>query len=241
MAAPPARAAVVEERLTEPDISIVIPVLNEEASIASFLRLLQPYRTQGVEIILVDGGSTDGTCHNAKPFCDLIIRSDKGRARQMNAGALEAKTNLLLFLHADTLLPDNFLDLLEGFRKSPYRWGRFNVSLSGNKVMFSVIGFMINWRSRISGIATGDQAIFVKREAFDQVGAFSRIPLMEDVDLSKKLLKLSRPFCINEPVITSSRRWEVHGTWRTIFLMWKLRWKFARGVSPEVLVKEYYG
>ncbi|WP_246840971.1 TIGR04283 family arsenosugar biosynthesis glycosyltransferase [Hahella sp. CCB-MM4] len=227
--------------MTEPNISIVIPVLNEEASIASFLRLLQPSRANGAEVILVDGGSTDGTRKAAEAFCDKVIDSEKGRARQMNAGAAVARGNLLLFLHADTQLPESFLDLLSKFQQSPKQWGRFNVSLSGSKLMFSVISFMINWRSRISGIATGDQAIFVKRSAFDQVGGFSDIPLMEDVDLCKKLLKFSRPFCISEPVITSSRRWEVHGTWRTIFLMWKLRWKFALGVPPEVLVKEYYG
>ncbi|WP_245555216.1 TIGR04283 family arsenosugar biosynthesis glycosyltransferase [Hahella ganghwensis] len=227
--------------MTETLISIVVPVLNEEATIASFLRLLQPLRDKQVEVILVDGGSQDQTKKVAEPYCDRIIDSDKGRARQQNAGAEVASGDLLVFLHADTLLPVSFLDVLNRFEKTGYQWGRFNVSLSGSKWMFSVISFMINWRSRISGIATGDQAIFVRRSTFHLAGRFTDIPLMEDVDLSRKLLRISKPFCVRDPVITSSRRWEVHGTWRTIFLMWKLRWKFARGVSPEVLVKEYYG
>jgi len=228
-------------RLIDPLISIVVPVLNEEATIASFLRLLQPLRDKNVEVILVDGGTQDQTKRVAELYCDRIIDSDRGRARQQNAGADVAGGNLLVFLHADTLLPISFLEVLAKFEKTGCQWGRFNVSLSGNKWMFSVISFMINWRSRISGIATGDQTIFVRRSAFDLVGGFTDIPLMEDVELSRKLLGISKPFCVRNPVITSSRRWEVHGTWRTIYLMWKLRWKFARGMSPEVLVNEYYG
>ncbi len=229
------------ERLTELSVSLVIPVLNEEATIASFLRSLQQYRSLGAQVIVVDGGSEDRTAELAETLCDHLVVSGRGRARQMNAGAAVAGNNVLLFLHADTILPKNLERHIQAFQSTAHVWGRFNVKLSGRKAMFSVISFMMNWRSRITGIATGDQAIFITRTAFDLVGGYADISLMEDVDICKKLIKLSRPYCVVEPVITSSRRWEEKGVWPTILLMWKLRWKYYRGVSPEVLVREYYG
>jgi rSAM/selenodomain-associated transferase 2 len=211
----------------------------EAAGVTETLRALQPIRTRGHEVVVVDGGSTDRTVELSRPLCDRVVVSEKGRALQMNAGAAAAKGDLLLFLHADTRLPENALQHLECFVYSRCAWGRFDVRLSGERSLFRVIAWFMNRRSRLTGICTGDQAMFVRRDAFEALGGFQPVPLMEDVEFSRRLCLVSRPFCIKEPVVTDSRRWHKHGAWRTIFLMWKLRWRYWRGESPESLAQIY--
>lgn len=220
-------------------LSVIVPVWREAASIQSFLQSLQQVRAAGHEVIVVDGGSDDGTADVAAPWCDQVLISGKGRALQMNAGADAARGNVLLFLHADTLLPDSAIDRLQHFFSSSEQWGRFDVRLSGQRVIFRVVAWFMNWRSRLTGIATGDQAMFVRASMFRALQGFAPIPLMEDVELSKRLCSLSKPYRIGDPVITDSRRWEQGGAWRTIFLMWRLRWRYWRGESPESLAAAY--
>jgi rSAM/selenodomain-associated transferase 2 len=219
--------------------SIIIPILNEEANIATVLASLQSLRQQDHEVIIVDGGSSDDTVDIARDGADIIIRSDRGRARQMNAGANLASGDVLLFLHADTRLPENAVELIRQALINK-RWGRFDVRLSGTHPLFRLIEFMMNWRSRISGIATGDQAMFIEKKLFAETGGFAETPLMEDIALSKILKHYSRPACIGVPVLTSSRRWEEYGILKTIVLMWRLRLAYFFGVSPEQLVRRYH-
>jgi rSAM/selenodomain-associated transferase 2 len=218
---------------------VIVPVWMEAAGVTDTLRALQPIRTRGHEVVVVDGGSTDQTVELARPLCDRVVVSEKGRALQMNAGAAAAKGDLLLFLHADTRLPANSLEHLASFVHSSRPWGRFDVRLSGERPLFRVIAWFMNQRSRLTGICTGDQAMFVRRDAFEALGGFQPMPLMEDVEFSRRLCLVSRPFCIKEPVVTDSRRWQTHGAWRTIFLMWQLRWRYWRGESPESLAQIY--
>lgn len=219
-------------------ISIIIPVLNEENSINALLQQLQVYRQQGHEVIVVDGGSTDKTIPVSELLSDKVIISESGRAIQMNSGAAQAEHNILWFLHADTLISENAVEKIQlVLNKSD--WGRFNVKLSGQNVLFRLIERMVNLRSCLSGIATGDQGIFVKRKIFESVKGYSNIPLMEDVDLSKKLKNISKPVCLKESLTTSSRRWEENGILSTVFLMWKLRFLYWFGVSADKLVVQY--
>ncbi len=225
-------------------LSIVIPVLNEAANIESALIALQPLRDRGAEVVVVDGGSTDDTLSLAKAHCDHVVTSARGRATQQNAGAQHATGDVLLFLHTDTRLPlDADLLIDRALQDKQKAWGRFDVALdAGNGVahpMFKVIAAMMNWRSRLSGIATGDQCIFVRNSVFNAIGTFPNLPLMEDIALSKALKKISRPACLCERVLTSARRWQKHGVWRTMALMWWLRFTYWIGVSPTRLAKWY--
>jgi len=231
---------VTEFVLPDPfSLSVIVPVWMEAAGVTDTLRALQPIRNRGHEVVVVDDGSTDRTGELARQLCDRVIVSEKGRALQMNAGAAAAKGDLLLFLHADTRLPANSLEHLASFVHSNRPWGRFDVRLSGERPLFRVIASFMNQRSRLTGICTGDQAMFVRRDAFEALGGFQPMPLMEDVEFSRRLCLVSRPFCIKEPVVTDSRRWQKHGAWRTIFLMWRLRWRYWRGESPESLAQIY--
>lgn len=220
-------------------LSVIVPVWMEAASVVDTLEALAPVRARGHEVIVVDAGSSDGTAERARPLCDRVIQSDKGRAVQMNAGAAVARGDLLLFLHADTRLPSGALEQLTAFVQSRRAWGRFDVRLTGKRPLFRVIAWFMNQRSRLTGICTGDQALFVRRDVFEALAGFAPLPLMEDVELSRRLCLVSRPFCIREPVLTDSRRWQKHGAWRTIFLMWRLRWRYWRGESPESLAQVY--
>jgi rSAM/selenodomain-associated transferase 2 len=221
-------------------VSIIIPVLNEVASIANSLNALTPLRQAGAEVIVVDGGSTDDTAALAHPLADRIVTAPRGRGSQMNAGAAVAKGGVLLFLHSDTRLPAAADRLIsDGLTKSKCAWGRFDIAIEGHHWFLPVIAIMINLRSRLTGIATGDQATFVTRAAFDQVGGFPDIPLMEDVALARKLKTLSRPFCLTERVTTSGRRWEKNGVLRTILLMWRLRLSYYLGADPAKLARRY--
>lgn len=215
--------------------SIIIPTLNEE-NIASCLLPLQPLRSN-CEIIIVDAGTSSSNFPHAH-LADKIISSAKGRARQMNLGASHASGDVLIFLHADTYLPDHALQLIEHHLGSK-QWGRFDIQLSGNHVMLKVIARMMNARSRLTGIATGDQTIFVTRHAFEAVGQYPEIALMEDIALSKALKKISPPLCLDAKVTSSGRRWEHFGIYRTILLMWTLRLRYFFGADPQRLAELY--
>lgn len=221
-------------------LSVVVPTLDEAGVVAGTLAPLQALRARGHEVIVVDGGSTDGTPERAAPLADRVVRSERGRARQQNEGARGARGDVLLFLHADTRLPGGAdRRVLDGLARSGREWGRFDVRLTGRHPALRVVERMISLRSRMGGVATGDQAIFVRREAFREVGGFPEIPLMEDVALSRALLRRGRPLCLREPVVTSSRRWETRGIGRTILLMWRLRLEFWLGADPAGLAARY--
>lgn len=223
-------------------LSIILPALNEAEAIANTLARLQSVRAHGVEVILVDGGSSDRTRDIAAPLVDRVIDSERGRAKQMNAGAAVASGDALLFLHADSILPDDGdIQIAQAFIDPRFQWGRFDVSIHGMHVMFPVIAWFMNHRSRSTGIATGDQGIFVTRNAFMKIGGFPDQPLMEDVEICKRLKKISPPACIAKKIITSGRRWEKHGVWRTIWLMWRLRFSYYCGATPESIHRAYYG
>jgi len=222
-----------------PYLSIIVPTLNEAGGIAAVLGRLAPFRSEA-EVIVVDGGSEDGTAEVARPIADRVMVSPRGRARQMNAGARAASGDVLLFLHADTALPDEALRLIAlGLASTGRAWGRFDVTIAGTDPLLAAVSTLMNLRSRWSGIATGDQAIFMRREAFESVDGFPEIPLMEDVEISQRLKTISKPLCIRSRAVTSARRWERDGVIRTITLMWRLRFAYAMGVSPERLARRY--
>lgn len=220
------------------NISVIVPVLNEEKSIAATLEALLPLAPY--EIIIVDGGSVDRTREIAARFQVKTISSERGRARQMNRGAGEASGDVLLFLHADTRLPPSALnDINAALRGAHYLGGRFDVELDGEHWMLPVVARMISYRSRISKVGTGDQGIFVRREAFERMQGFQNIPLMEDIAFCRALKRQGGVACLRSRVITSARRWEVEGVWRTIFRMWAIKLLYFAGVSPARL-KQFY-
>ncbi len=219
-------------------ITIVVPVLNEAAGIAASLEALAPLRARGHEVIVVDGGSDDGTPELARSRADRVLAAPCGRARQMNVGAAAASGAALVFLHADVRLPqDADRMVLEALAALP--WGRFNVRLDSPRALLVLVGAMMNLRSRLSGIATGDQALFVRRELFERLGGYAEIPLMEDVELSSRLRRAGRPACLNARVLASARRWEARGALRTIVLMWRLRLAYFLGADPARLAERY--
>ena len=220
-------------------LSIVMPALDEAAAIEPTLLALAPLRGRGAEVIVADGGSTDGTAEHAHPFADRVLTAPRGRARQMNAGAARATGDVLLFLHADTLLPPDADRLIRRAVDAGAAWGRFDVRIAGRPRMLGVIAAFMNTRSRWTGVATGDQALFVRRAVFERLGGFADQPLMEDVELSRLLRAVGRPACLRARVTTSGRRWETRGVWRTIFLMWRLRWRYWRGESAQALAEAY--
>jgi rSAM/selenodomain-associated transferase 2 len=223
-----------------PRLSIIMPVLDEGERVEAALATLAPLRERGVEIIVVDGGSTDATVEKARGQADLVLVAPRGRASQMNAGAERARGDILLFLHCDTQLPQGadrlILEALEG---SGRHWGRFDVELSGRPFILRLVAFMMNWRSRLTGIATGDQAIFTRREAFAKAGLYPDIPLMEDIAISKALKRISPPVAIKTYAIASGRRFEAKGVWRLILLMWTLRLSYWAGADPDALARRY--
>ena len=235
MAPPPPRVPALPVRL-----SIIIPALNEADGILPALRALASIRAQGGEIILADGGSVDGTAEISTSSCDIVVSAPSGRAAQMNAGAAVATGDILLFLHADTRLPQEAFALVTAaLADDGSCWGRFDVRLDSRHPMLRVVAAMINLRSRLTGVATGDQAMFMTRAAFNAAGGFPAIALMEDVAMSKRLRRLSVPACLRDRVVTSARRWETHGIFRTILLMWRLRLAYYLGAAPEELARRY--
>ncbi len=221
-------------------LSIIVPALEEAAGIAACLARLQPLRGRGAQVVVADGGSSDGTVAVAAPLADLVLVAPRGRAAQMNAGAAAATGDTLLFLHADTRLPEDADRLvLEGLAATGREWGRFDVAIEGRSPLLRAVAAGMNARSRLTGIATGDQAIFARRAAFEAAGRYPAIALMEDIALSKALKRRGRPLCLRGRVVTSGRRWERHGTLATIVLMWRLRLAYFLGADPSRLAERY--
>ena len=213
----------------------MVPVRNEAAGIRAALEALAPLRAAGHEVIAVDGGSEDATADLARPLCDRLIVAPRGRALQMNAGAREADGDVFVFLHADTRLPPHADDLIFHALKFS-QWGRFDVEIEGSHPLLKVVAWSMNLRSRLTGIATGDQAIFVRRDAFP---GFAEIPLMEDIAFSRAMKRRGAPACLRSRVRTSGRRWESRGVLRTVLLMWRLRLAYALGADPARLAEKY--
>jgi rSAM/selenodomain-associated transferase 2 len=222
-------------------VSVIIPVLNEAAGVEGFFAHWHELRAEGAEVVVVDGGSEDGTVPLIERAGFAVIRSARGRALQMNAGAARASGGILIFLHADTRLPEGALELVRSSLRPPHCWGRFDVEIVGCQPMLAVVARCMNLRSRWSGIATGDQAIFLRREAFDRVGGFPDQPLMEDVEISARLRSLVPPVCLKATVATSARRWQTGGILRTILLMWSLRLGYWLGIPTPALARLYGG
>jgi rSAM/selenodomain-associated transferase 2 len=221
-------------------LSIIVPCLNEADGIAGTLASLAPLRARGAEVIVVDGGSSDGTAERAAPHANCVLSAPRGRAAQMNAGAARARNEILLFLHADTLLPESADALIvDGLKRSRRGWGRFDVAISGRSPLLRVVAWLMNVRSRLTGIATGDQAIFVTRSLFTAAGGYPEIALMEDIALSRRLKRFGAPLCLRHRLIASGRRWEKYGVLRTILLMWRLRFAYWLGADPAKLAVRY--
>jgi rSAM/selenodomain-associated transferase 2 len=221
-------------------ISIIIPCLNEGEGLLRCLLDLQGLRSVGHELILVDGSSSDqALIAKTEHYVDRLLHTPAGRARQMNSGAIQASGDIFWFLHADSRVGDGMDGVIQSVLDDTPAWGRFDVRLSGTHPLFRIIERMMNWRSRISGIATGDQGIFIHRKLFQQVGGFPQQPLMEDVEISRRLKRLARPVCLQGPLVTSSRRWESKGIIRTVLLMWMLRFAYWAGVNPKHLARLY--
>ncbi len=221
-------------------LSVIIPCLNEAEGIAESLQALAPLRARGAEIVVVDGGSTDNTPEIARPLADQVISAPRGRAMQMNAGAAQARGDLLLFLHADCRLPPAADGLIvDGLNRARKTWGRFDVTLTGSHPLLRIVGAMMNLRSRLTGMATGDQGIFVTRSLFEAAGRYPEIVLMEDIALTQKLKPFGKPLALRHRIIASGRRWEKHGVLRTILLMWWLRLQYWLGADPNKLASRY--
>lgn len=219
-------------------LSIVIPVLNEASGLPDLLEHLRPLRQTEVEVIVVDGGSSDDTAALAGAAGLYVVEASSGRARQMNVGAQASTGDALLFLHADTRLPQGALTAMsQALRKRT--WGRFDVVIVDESPLLRLVAAMMNGRSRLSGIATGDQGLFMTRQAFESVGGFPEQPLMEDIDMCRALKQMGRPACLSLKVATSGRRWRQRGIWRTILTMWWLRWRYWLGASAEDMARQY--
>ena len=222
-------------------VSIIVPARNEARRIVGTLAPLQSLRATGHQVIVVDGGSSDATLALAAPLADRAFVAPAGRASQMNAGVHVAKGDVLLFLHADCELPaGGIAAMIEGLEQTRRRWRRFDVSIAGVSRVLPLVGATMNARSRLTGIATGDQAIFVERALFDAVGGYADQPLMEDVELSRRLKRaVGAPLRVSKRVVTSGRRWDNDGAWRTIVTMWRLRFAYWRGVEAARLARRY--
>jgi rSAM/selenodomain-associated transferase 2 len=226
-------------------LCIVMPVLNEAAGLPTHLAALQSMRRRGVRLIVVDGGSSDGSVELARQGADAVLHAKRGRAAQMNAGAAASDAEVLLFLHADSRLPaEADAAVLRAVRggeadQAAAQWGRFDVRIDSPRRMLALVSAAMNLRSRWTGIATGDQALFVRRSLFEQLGGFADIVLMEDIELCARLKPHGAPACLRDQVLTSARRWQQHGVWRTIWLMWRLRLAYFLGADPDRLASRY--
>jgi rSAM/selenodomain-associated transferase 2 len=223
-------------------LSFIIPVLNEAAFLSICRESLLQLKADGHELIVVDGGSQDGGVDLARCFADRVIKAPRGRAVQMNTGAYLAQGDILVFLHVDTLLPGEAdRKIVWAVAKDHHLWGGFAVKLTGSQPIFRLIESLMNLRSRMTGILTGDQALFVRRDIFYDIGGFKEIPLMEDIEISKRLKRQGPPAFVPVSVVTSSRKWEQQGIMRTMLKMWALRLAYFLGTNPNFLVKFYYG
>jgi rSAM/selenodomain-associated transferase 2 len=220
-------------------MSIIVPALNESGGIVGTLQALQAMRRRGHEIIVADGGSTDNTVAVCTPLADRVIVTESGRAGQMQAGAALARGSVLWFRQADTRAPGTRIDHRAALASGDRHWGRFDVRFPQAGCLLGVVAALMNLRSRLTGIATGDQGIFVTRTLFERVNGYPQIPLMEDIALSRLLKRHSRPACLRDKLIASARRWQAHGTLRTILLMWSLRLAYFLGASPARLARFY--
>ncbi|MES9850699.1 MAG: TIGR04283 family arsenosugar biosynthesis glycosyltransferase [Candidatus Thiodiazotropha sp. L084R] len=220
-------------------LSVVIPCLNEGDGVEKFLRDLQYLRHQGHQLILVDGGSEPPISTSIESYVDRLLVSPTGRAVQMNSGAAIANGDLLWFLHVDSQIKPGIENAMLTISQSGSLWGRFDVRLSGTHPLLRVVEWMMNWRSRVTGIATGDQGLFVQKQMFEKIGGFPLQPLMEDIEISRRLKRISAPCCLRERLTTSSRRWESAGIMSTILLMWVIRFAYWLGVSPSRLAGLY--
>lgn len=222
-------------------LSIIVPVRNEAATIESTLAALQGLRQRGHEVIVVDGGSGDHSAALAAPYADRVLSSEAGRARQMNAGAAAAGQALLLFLHADTVLPAGADRLIvSALARDAADWGWFDARLDAAGLSYAVIARAMSLRARLTRVCTGDQALFVRRELFERLGGFPALPLMEDIAFSKRLRRTAPATVVKAPVTTSARRWQQRGAVTTVLFMWRLRWLYWRGAEPEALARLYY-
>lgn len=221
------------------ELLVVMPVLNEAASLAESLRALQPFLRRGASLVVVDGGSTDGSVEIADRVADRTLSAVRGRASQMNAGAAALQCHVLLFLHADTRLPDDAYELILEAIADGHAWGRFDVRIDSDRHSLRWVSRLMNLRSRLTGIATGDQAMFMTRAAFQAAGGFPALALMEDIEMSRQLKRIARPACLRARVLTSARRWEQGGVGRTVWLMWRLRAAYFFGADPTRLAQRY--
>jgi rSAM/selenodomain-associated transferase 2 len=222
-----------------PRLGIVVPVLDEAEGLAPGLAALAPLRRRGAELVVVDGGSRDATFEIARAHADIALQAPRGRAAQMNAGAAACRADVLLFLHADTRLPEGADALVLEAVARHHGWGRFDVRIDSRSATLRLVARAMNLRSRLTGIATGDQALFVRRDLFAVVGGFPQIALMEDIAISRALARRGPPACLRAAVVTSARRWERHGVWTTIVLMWRLRAEYFLGADPACLALRY--
>lgn len=241
--------AGIQTPVSSPTVAVVLPVLNEADCLDTCLsELLQHHSAD--EILVVDGGSTDASVemvcrHMSEGVGDAqavpcLLQTPRGRARQMHAGALAANSDALLFLHADVRLPDGAVEAVRATISQGYLWGRFDVRLSGRNFLFRLIERLMNARSALTGIATGDQAIFVRRDVYRMLGGYAPMGLMEDIEFSRRLKWVGRPARLHRPAMVSARRWEEKGILRTVLLMWTLRFLYWLGVSPTRLARWYY-
>lgn len=222
------------------NLTLIVPVLNEIETLPALLEHLQHWQNRGAEVLIVDGGSDDQTPGFARHRGFSVVDAPRGRALQMNAGAHASQSANLLFLHADTRLPEQAdRQVLAALSGSDTAWGRFDVRIDGRSKLLPMIAWFMNGRSRLTGIATGDQALFMTRSMFNRVAGFPEQPLMEDIEICQRLKQIARPVCLHEKVTTSGRRWDSRGGWRTIWLMWQLRWAYWRGTPAEQLAERY--
>ncbi|MEM7467181.1 MAG: TIGR04283 family arsenosugar biosynthesis glycosyltransferase [Pseudomonadota bacterium] len=227
--------------MDKPKLSVIVPVLNEVDKIGAMLNTWQHRRNDGIEIIVVDGGSQDGTEKLVAGYVDAFYVSNRGRACQMNHGASYARGDTLLFLHADTEMPESaFRSLMMFCESNDDGWGFFPIAFDNSALAYKIIAFFMNVRTRLTSVSTGDQCQFVSAELFHRVGRFEEIPLMEDVSLSKRMRSVAKPTILPFKVCTAARRWETKGILTTVLLMWLLRLAYFLGVSPEKLHKAYY-
>lgn len=225
-----------------PPLSVIVPVRDEAPVVAAALSRLAPLRARGCELIVVDGGSADGTAELAAPHADRLILAPPGRALQMNAGAALARAPVLLFLHADCELPvqaDRLI--LDGLQRTGRGWGRFDVAIAGRHPLLPVFAWFMNRRSRLTGICTGDQGLFVRRDLFEACGGYAPIRLMEDIDLTRRLKRRGPPLALRQRIVASGRRWERRGALATMLLMWRLRLAYFAGADPARLAVLYDG